>query len=158
MLPLRLGVALLFEVFRVNFVCTVVDVAMATLEPSLFRIPLWGPLICGSMAGSFGQFLPFDKGLSPIVSGFNWVMMSAFTTAASYMALVHVPETRELLWRGQEVSPDLARLSLFAFLLSGTVGMELGLGHPLQPVTRLLSLVVAPVLPEEKQEPKVKFT
>ncbi len=31
--------------------------------------PIWGPVILGTIAGSGGLFLPFDRGLSSLVDG-----------------------------------------------------------------------------------------
>jgi len=146
---LHVWMNLIFEVFRSNFIVTCVILANSTLKPSLFHLPLWGPLLAGSMAGSFGQFLPFDKGLAPVEHGFNWLMMSAFTVAAFVHTVLHEPEYGPLVWSvvapGMDRTESSVRLVVIFFLSSVAVLQHYIFGpqwHPLMPVTRLLSAVV----------------
>lgn len=157
----RLLVLLAFETFRANFVISMTDLAARTLKPSLFATPLWGPLLCGAMAGSFGNFLPFDKGLAPIDKGFSWPMISAFSIAALYLALMHEPTIGPAIWAACapsfERSAETCRVGAVAFLCTVGVLQETLMGpswHPLQPLTALLSAVVPPVVAESPTKAK----
>lgn len=152
---MRLLVLLTFETFRANFVITMTELAAATLKPTLFAVPLWGPLLAGSMAGSFGNFLPFDKGLTPIEAGFSWPMLSAFAIAAAYLALMHEPTVGPKLWTlgapTLERSAETCRVAAVAFLCIVGLLQETVMGpswHPLKPLTAFLSAIVPPVVQE----------
>lgn len=155
-------ILLCFETFRANFVCSMVDLAASSLKPSLFDFALWGPLLAGSMAGSFGNFLPFDKGLAPIEAGFSWPMLSAFAVSAAHLALMHSPLSL-LLWAAVapalERSADTCRVAAVAFLCAVGLLQETVMGpswHPLKPLTALLSAVVPPVMQEAPAKVKRK--
>jgi len=148
---LRLIPCVCFEVFRANFIVTCVLLANATLKASLFHIPIWGPLICGSMGGSFGQFLPFDKGLTPVEKGFNWVMLSAFSVACFTHFTLNEPSMGPRIWSAfaphYERSEATVRVMAVCFLTGVAVVQETALGpawHPLTPITSLLSMLVEP--------------
>mmetsp|Transcript_15037 Transcript_15037/g.38171 ORF Transcript_15037/g.38171 Transcript_15037/m.38171 type:complete len:304 (+) Transcript_15037:50-961(+) len=157
-LPLRLLCLFAFETFRANFVITMTELAFQTLKPSFFSIPLWGPLLAGSMAGSFGNFLPFDKGLGPIETGFSWPMISAFFISSTYLCLMHVPVVADPMWKGAsfgipncERSAETVRVLSVGFLCVVGLLQETGMGptwHPLKPLTSLLSAIVPPIVEE----------
>lgn len=152
----RLMVLLTFELFRANFIISMTELGMATLKPAgsaLFSMPLWGPLLCGAMGGSFGNFLPWDKGLSPIESGFSWPMISAFAIAAANVTLLHEPTLGPLIWSTAaptlSASVETVRVCAVAFLWSVAVLQETVMGatwHPLKPLTTILSAIVPPVV------------
>ena len=49
-----------------------------------------GPILAGTLLGSCGAFLPWDKGLSPVANGTPWPMQAAALTSAFYYLQVSV--------------------------------------------------------------------
>ncbi|KAL7443819.1 hypothetical protein ACHAXM_009180 [Skeletonema potamos] len=80
-------VVVLYELVRAKVVLTFTLAAGAAISPTVFSFPLFGPIMCGTVAGCGGAFLPMNKGLDPIAKdGLQPPMSSAFVGAA----LVHL--------------------------------------------------------------------
>jgi hypothetical protein len=81
----KAAIIVLYETMRTFVVCKLTGAAAAAIAPSEFAIPVFGPIICGSIGGCGGAFLPFNKGLDPIKeSGLAPPMFSAFIAATFY--------------------------------------------------------------------------
>lgn len=77
-------------IFRTGAVISIVILAHNTLTPSkYYPIPLFGPILAGTLLGSMGAFLPFDKGLVAISKNTPWAIQAAFLTAAIYHLMIH---------------------------------------------------------------------
>ena len=88
--PVRVLWTVFATVFRVHSACNMTAAAASTLTPgALYPIPLVGPVVAGTLVGSLGAFLPFDKGLSPIASGTPWPVQQAFLTSLFFQFLVN---------------------------------------------------------------------
>ena len=70
---------------RAFVVCKMTLSAGKAIAPSDFSIAVFGPIICGGIAGCGGAFLPFDKGLKAIEgSGLADNMTTALIAATFY--------------------------------------------------------------------------
>ena len=77
-----------YETMRTFVVCLFTGLAASTISPTQFSFPVFGPIVCGTIAGCGGMFLPFNKGLSPIEStGLAPPMYSALIAATFYHLL-----------------------------------------------------------------------
>ena len=80
-------IVVFYEAVRAKVVMTFTLAAGASIAPTTFSFPLFGPIMCGTVAGCGGAFLPMSKGLDPIAkSGLLPPMSSAFVGSA----LVHL--------------------------------------------------------------------
>mmetsp|Transcript_22181 Transcript_22181/g.36268 ORF Transcript_22181/g.36268 Transcript_22181/m.36268 type:complete len:248 (+) Transcript_22181:48-791(+) len=80
-------IVVLYETVRAKVVLTFTLAASAAIAPTTFSFPLFGPIMCGTVAGCGGAFLPMNKGLDPIAKdGLQPPMSSAFVGSA----LVHL--------------------------------------------------------------------
>jgi len=71
-----------YETMRCFVVTLFTGLAASTIPASQFSFPVFGPIVCGTIGGCGGMFLPFNKGLSPIEStGLAPPMFSAFWAA-----------------------------------------------------------------------------
>jgi hypothetical protein len=78
-------VIVLYECMRAGVVVKLTTLAAAAIAPSDFSIAVFGPIMCGSVAGCGGAFLPLNKGLGPIeTTGLSQPMQSAFMAATFY--------------------------------------------------------------------------
>ena len=75
-----------YECVRAKVVLTFTLAGNAAIAPSLFSFPLFGPIMCGTVSGCGGAFLPLNKGLDPILNGMAYPMI----TACLGSALVHL--------------------------------------------------------------------
>lgn len=73
-----------YETLRSFVVCSLTAAAGKVIAPSQFEIPIFGPIICGTVAGCGGAFLPLNKGLEPIKGGLAPPMLTAAVGAAGY--------------------------------------------------------------------------
>jgi len=60
-----------FEIFRANAICNQVSAGMAAVKATYYAIPVAAPLVCGTMQGCGGGFLPASKGLDPVKAGLS---------------------------------------------------------------------------------------
>mmetsp|Transcript_3360 Transcript_3360/g.5978 ORF Transcript_3360/g.5978 Transcript_3360/m.5978 type:complete len:246 (-) Transcript_3360:341-1078(-) len=70
-------IIVLYECVRAKVVLTFTIAASAAIAPSLFSFPLFGPIMCGTISGCGGAFLPMNKGLDPILKGLGYPMITA---------------------------------------------------------------------------------
>mmetsp|Transcript_15584 Transcript_15584/g.30598 ORF Transcript_15584/g.30598 Transcript_15584/m.30598 type:complete len:269 (+) Transcript_15584:18-824(+) len=78
-------VFVVFEICRCKLTLHWLTVAQAVItKPTAFAAPVAGPIICGTLGGSAGVFMPFDKGLAAISSSVPWVMESAFLASTFF--------------------------------------------------------------------------
>jgi len=78
-----------YETIRAYVVTLFVGVAATTITASQFSFPIFGPVICGTIGGCGGAFLPFDKGLDPLKNGLPPPVFSAFVGAAFFHFFTH---------------------------------------------------------------------
>ena len=77
-------VIVLYEVTRAYVVVALTSAAGNAIPASTFSFPIFGPIICGTIAGCGGAFLPLNKGLDPIKSGLQTPMLTALIGAAAF--------------------------------------------------------------------------
>jgi hypothetical protein len=76
---------ILYESFRAFVVTKLTLAGAAAIPASEFAFPVFGPIICGTIGGCGGAFLPFNKGLDPIKdNGLEPPMFSAFIAAVFF--------------------------------------------------------------------------
>lgn len=85
------AVRALFQSFRAAVVFALMDMAKGADIPG--GVGVLGLLICGTLGGCGGIFMPFSKGLDPVRAGAPPLMESAFTAAATYLATAAVLAT-----------------------------------------------------------------
>lgn len=82
-----------FQVFRLITIFAMSDMATeAIMNESLpfkattldSNVPFFGPIICGTIGGCGGLFLPFSEGLASIDGSMNFAVLSAFFNAFVY--------------------------------------------------------------------------
>jgi hypothetical protein len=97
-LPIKMFWMCFLGIFRSNAVTNIVATANSIFAKSAYYpIPIFGPIITGTVLGGMGQFLPFDKGLVAISKGTPWNIQGAFYTASFYHFMVNDKEG----WIGQ---------------------------------------------------------
>jgi hypothetical protein len=80
----------LYEVMRASVVIKLTTTAGKVIPPSEFNFAVFGPIICGTIGGCGGAFLPFNKGLDPIKdTGLAQPMLSAFIGATFYHLFIN---------------------------------------------------------------------
>lgn len=77
-------VIVLYETTRAYVVVALTSAAGKAIPSSTFSFPLFGPIVCGAIAGCGGAFLPLNKGLDPIKNGLQAPMLSALIGAAAF--------------------------------------------------------------------------
>ncbi len=75
---------MMYETQRASVVVKLTLAASSKIAPTTFSFPLFGPIMCGAIAGCGGAFLPMNKGLDPIASGLQPPMMTAFIGATCF--------------------------------------------------------------------------
>lgn len=75
---------LLFQSFRAAVVFALMEMAKAAEVPG--GVGTIGLLVCGTLGGCGGVFLPLSKGLEPVRNGAPALMETAFTATAAYLA------------------------------------------------------------------------
>lgn len=99
---LRCLVAFLFEVMRGNVILVWLTQAHNVIPAGkYYAVPVWGPILCGSLAGCFGGFL--HGGFGAVEKEVSWLVQSALYAAAYFHFAVYDPN----------VSPVLSSLSPF---------------------------------------------
>jgi len=79
----------LYETLRAGVVVKLTTAAAAAIAPSTFSFPLFGPIMCGTISGCGGAFLPLDKGLEPMKKGLGLPMATAFVGATLFHLYVN---------------------------------------------------------------------
>jgi len=86
----KTAMIVLYESQRASVVCKLTKAAAAQIPASDFSFAVFGPIICGGIAGCGGAFLPLSKGLGPIESGgLAPPMLSALLAAAFLHLFLH---------------------------------------------------------------------
>lgn len=82
---------ILYETMRAFVVVKMTYAAGKAIPPSDFEsMAVFGPIMCGGIAGCGGAFLPFDKGLKAIESsGLQDNMLTALVAATFYNFFMH---------------------------------------------------------------------
>lgn len=114
-------IIVLYEAVRAKVVLTFTMASNAAIAPSVFSFPLFGPIMCGTIAGCGGAFLPLSKGLGPIADG----AQSPMVTACVGATLVHLFLNTSLS-EGVVEAKAKAHLHLVLFFIF--VGLVNGLG------------------------------
>lgn len=110
-----------YEIIRAKVVLTFTVGAAAAIAPSTFSFPVFGPIMCGTIAGCGGAFLPLNKGLDPIANGMQTPMITAFIGATA----VHLFLSTSLS-EGVLDAKSKAHLHLVVYFI--LVGLVTGLG------------------------------
>ena len=84
----KVAMIVFYEAMRASVVVKLTTAAEAAIAPSDFSFAVFGPIMCGSIAGCGGAFLPLNKGLDPIKDGLGQPMISAFIAATFYHLFV----------------------------------------------------------------------
>lgn len=113
-------IIVLYEAIRAKVVFTFTLAANTAISPSLFSFPLFGPIMCGTISGCGGAFLPMSKGLEPILKG----LQSPMITACLGSSLVHL--FLNCFSEGVVNAKEKAQLHLALFFIC--VGVVDGLG------------------------------
>ena len=81
----------LYETMRAFVVCKMTYAAGKAIAPSDFEsMAVFGPIMCGGVAGCGGAFLPFDNGLKAIeTGGLADNMLTALVAATFYNFFMH---------------------------------------------------------------------
>lgn len=132
---------ILYESFRAFVVTKLTLAGAAAIPASEFSFPVFGPIICGTIGGCGGAFLPFNKGLDPIKdSGLEPPMFSAFV-AAVFFHLFTTLATHVTYAEKKGKVAVAAWFILYAFYKNGFFD-------------GLIKFVTAPVKPPVKDEKK----
>lgn len=128
-----------FEVFRAHNVYKFVALGAAKIAGGKLypEASIFGPIILGTMAGSFGQFLPLNKGLEPVKNGGGWLLKSAFWASVYIHLVLNVPVVRELFPTASgmdETSVKLAVIGLFMGTTLSQIALFGPLFNPLAPL------------------------
>lgn len=116
----KASIIILYEVVRAKVVFTFTVASAAAIAPSLFSFPFFGPIMCGTISGCGGAFLPMNKGLDPILKGMGYPMITACVGAT----MVHL-FLNTALSEGVIDAKAKAHLHLVLFFIS--VGLVNGL-------------------------------
>ena len=80
----------MYEILRAYVVVKFIVLANTTIPPSEFTIPVFGPIICGTIAGCGAAFVPFNKGLDAIRQSLTPPVISAGVGSIFYHIIVHM--------------------------------------------------------------------
>eukprot|EP01040_Poterioochromonas_malhamensis_P010365 gene10365-11275_t len=88
--PIKTAWLVFVGFFRTMAATNMVQLGYSVFVPSVYYpTPVFGPIIAGTLVGSFGMFLPFDKGLTPIKNNGPWVLQGAFYSSVFYHFMVN---------------------------------------------------------------------
>jgi len=117
--PVSMLLLFVFGVFRTHqqVACIEIGAQAAALEdvgpkPRFFSEPYAALLICGFLGGCGGMFIPFSKGLEPIMKGKVFPVTMAF-----YGTIFYVVATRLLAWDKLTAKMALAVVRVISELL-----------------------------------------
>ncbi|CAM9740811.1 unnamed protein product, partial [Chrysoparadoxa australica] len=149
------------EVFRGNTLCGVVAAANKAIDHGkYYPIPVWGPIVLGTIAGCGGMFLPFDKGLAGIKGGAPWPLQSAFYCAFVYHLGVNDPNVTGFV--SDKIGPysaETVKTLVVGFLCTMTlaqsyIGEAFNPFTPVHKVIYTVSGIPDPSAPPAKKESK----
>ncbi|KAL7476031.1 hypothetical protein ACHAW6_001922 [Cyclotella cf. meneghiniana] len=116
-------IVVFYEVVRAKVVVTFTVASATAISPSVFSFPVFGPIMCGTVAGCGGAFLPLSKGLDPLANGMQTPMITAFIGATFVHLFLSTTLSEGVV---NAISKAHLHLSLF-FIFVGLV-TSLGLG------------------------------
>ena len=143
-----------YETIRTYVVTLFVGLAASTIAPSQFSFPVFGPIICGTIGGCGGAFLPFDKGLAPIKDGLPPPVFTAFTGATFFHLFTHytkngnetgIPFVDDVLDQLQIDAPKKGKVIvalwfiLYTFYLNGIFSAMASAPIPPPPVVKVVA-------------------
>jgi len=102
----------MFEATRASVVVLQTNAARAKIAPSQFDFAVFGPIICGAIAGCGSGFMPLSKGLEPMKDGMAPPMITALIGAAGYHLFLSTS-----LSQGCIDAPKKAHLHLALFFI-----------------------------------------
>lgn len=120
---------IMYETLRASVVAKLITAATVAIPPSTFSFPLFGPIMCGTIAGCGGAFLPLNKGLDPLKKGLGLPMATAFFGATLFHLYVNTP-----LSDGCVNAKDKAHLHLAMFFVASGIINALNLTAQTGPV------------------------
>jgi hypothetical protein len=102
--------------FRTTAVTNIVTVAATTYSATIYYpSPIFGPVIAGTVLGSAGQFLPFDKGLAAVKNVCPWTMQAAFLTSTFFHFMVN--DTKGFIGHGfRSVFGNLSKSTVLSII------------------------------------------
>lgn len=140
-------VIVFYESLRAYVVVSLTYAASNAISPSSFSFPVFGPIMCGAIAGCGGAFLPLNKGLDPIKSGLAPNMLTALVAAAGFHLFLNSPFSEGVV---DAKAKAHVHVSVF-FILSGiSTAFDLFSKTAPPPAKPTTSTVV--VVPEKKKD------
>ena len=96
-------VIIFYEAVRAKVVTTFTVGAASAIAPSTFSFPVFGPIICGTIAGCGGAFLPLNKVSTSLSEGVVDAKAKAHLHLALYFILVGLVTGLDLGAKKEEV-------------------------------------------------------
>lgn len=112
-------IIIFYEAVRAKVVLTFTLAANAAIAPSLFSFPLFGPIMCGTVSGCGGAFLPLNKGLEPILSGMKYPMLTAFVGATSVHLFLNTSLSDGVIKAKEKAHLHMVFFFIFVGLVNG---------------------------------------
>lgn len=112
-------IIVLYEAVRAKVVLTFTLMAGAHIAPSLFSFPLFGPIMCGTISGCGGAFLPMNKGLDPILKGMAYPMITACVGSAMVHLFLNTPLSDGVIKAKEKAHLHLVMFFIFVGLING---------------------------------------
>lgn len=116
-------ISVMFEVNRTFVVTKFTYLAASQLPASAFAFPLFGPIMCGAVSGCGGAFMPFNKGLEPMLNGLAPPMMTAFVASACFHIYLNTS-----LSEGCINAKEKARVHVALFFIAVSLISTFGVG------------------------------
>lgn len=114
-----------YEMTRASVVVKLTYLAASKIPPSTFSIAIFGPIICGTIGGCGGAFLPFSKGLDPIKNGLLPPMQTAFVGALCFHLYVNTSLSENCIDAKKKASVLMALFFISAGLVNA-LGLSAG--------------------------------
>lgn len=112
-------VIILYETLRAKVVVTFTLAANAAIAPSVFSFALFGPIMCGTLSGCGGAFLPLNKGLTPIENGMQAPMITACVGATMLHLFMNTNLSEGIIDAKEKAHVHLALFFIFTGLIKG---------------------------------------
>jgi hypothetical protein len=80
----------MYEILRAYVVVKFITMANTTIPPSEFPVPIFGPIICGTIAGCGAAFVPFNKGLDAVKQSLIPPVISAGIASIIYHVVINM--------------------------------------------------------------------
>lgn len=115
----KASLIVLYEIVRAKVVLTFTIGANAAIAPSLFSFALFGPIMCGTIGGCGGAFLPLSKGLDPIANGMAYPMTTACIGATMVHLFLNTSYSDGVINAKEKAHLHLALMFIFVGLVNG---------------------------------------